>query len=497
MAHIFTNNVDLSNTQLLNAVLQQLAGDPGGLGNGHLYYNTASNTFKGKKNGSYVTLLTSGDVGLIDHDSLLNFVANEHVDHSSVSLTISGTTDQITVTGAGGDITSSRSWTLSLPQNIHTAADVQFGSATLSKAGAALSVRNTTDTASNQVGVLSGGDRATPANGDAAYISLQNETDAEALAEYARITWSADDVAAASKDGSIVFSVQVANSLTSRLTINSTGVAATGALTLDGTGVVLTTRTISTAANSGLSGGGDLSTNRSLAIDIPSLTAEASPNSSEDYGIIYEATSGQNRKVLLSNWPGGGGHTQNTDTGTTSTTFDIDSGGTGVRLKNSTGELQLRNLADNAYADLRVNNLVVTGTTTTVNSETVTVDDNIIVLNNNESGAPTEDAGIEIERGTSANAQLLWDESADQWVVNDGANTFSIVRKYTESIGDGIETDIAVTHNLNTKDISVSLRRNSDDAIVYADVVATSTTVATISFAVAPTTNQYTVIITG
>ena len=41
-------------------------------------------------------------------------------------------------------------------------------------------------------------------------------------------------------------------------------------------------------------------------------------------------------------------HTQNTDTGTTQTSFAIDSGGTGVRIKDSSGEAQVRNLADSA-----------------------------------------------------------------------------------------------------------------------------------------------------
>ena len=60
-------------------------------------------------------------------------------------------------------------------------------------------------------------------------------------------------------------------------------------------------------------------------------------------------------------------------------------------------------------------NLTVSGTTTTVNSETLTVNDNIIVLNNNITGTPTENAGIEIERGTLTNASLIWDEIADKW----------------------------------------------------------------------------------
>ena len=62
-------------------------------------------------------------------------------------------------------------------------------------------------------------------------------------------------------------------------------------------------------------------------------------------------------------------------------------------------------------------NLTVDGTQTILNTETLTVDDNTIVLNNNVTGSPTEDAGIEIERGTSANKSFIWDESNDYWSV--------------------------------------------------------------------------------
>lgn len=121
-----------------------------------------------------------------------------------------------------------------------------------------------------------------------------------------------------------------------------------------------------------------------------------------------------------------GGHTQNTDSGTTGSTFDIDSDGTGVRLKNDSGVLLLRNLADSAYADLKVKNLEVTGTTLTVNAETVTVDDNIIVLNNNVTGTPSENGGIEVERGTSDNASLIWDETTDKWKCGIAGSEYEI-----------------------------------------------------------------------
>lgn len=73
-------------------------------------------------------------------------------------------------------------------------------------------------------------------------------------------------------------------------------------------------------------------------------------------------------------------------------------------------------------------NLTVNGTTTTVNSTEVNIGDAIITLNSDETGAPSQDAGIEIERGTSANVSLLWDEGADRWDFGAGfdvrANAF-------------------------------------------------------------------------
>ena len=62
-------------------------------------------------------------------------------------------------------------------------------------------------------------------------------------------------------------------------------------------------------------------------------------------------------------------------------------------------------------------NLTVNGTTTTVNSNTVNIGDNIIVLNSDETGTPSQNAGFEVERGTEDNV-FLWDETNDRWTTN-------------------------------------------------------------------------------
>ena len=72
-------------------------------------------------------------------------------------------------------------------------------------------------------------------------------------------------------------------------------------------------------------------------------------------------------------------------------------------------------------------NLTVNGTTTTVNSNTVAIGDSIMTLNNDETGTPSENAGFEIERGTSTNVSLLWNEGTDYWQINDGSTTSKIM----------------------------------------------------------------------
>ena len=67
--------------------------------------------------------------------------------------------------------------------------------------------------------------------------------------------------------------------------------------------------------------------------------------------------------------------------------------------------------------DTSVKNLTVTGTTTTVETETIKLADNVIELNSNATGTPVDstDVGIVVNRGDSADAYLTWDEGEDRW----------------------------------------------------------------------------------
>jgi hypothetical protein len=113
------------------------------------------------------------------------------------------------------------------------------------------------------------------------------------------------------------------------------------------------------------------------------------------------------------------------------------SGGTGVTVTHTPGEGSTPSIAigqavgttDNVtFNDVTVNgDLTVNGTTTTLNTATLSVEDNIVTLNSNVTGSPSADAGLEIERGTSTNVFIRWNETSDVWeFTNDGSSYYSL-----------------------------------------------------------------------
>lgn len=82
--------------------------------------------------------------------------------------------------------------------------------------------------------------------------------------------------------------------------------------------------------------------------------------------------------------------------------------------------------------------------------------------------------------------------NADSVVINRTV----VVTKYAANIGNGADTSYTVTHNLNTRDVIVSIYDNASPyAEVMADVEHTTTNTITILFSVAPTTDKYRVVV--
>jgi hypothetical protein len=213
--------------------------------------------------------------------------------------------------------------------------------------------------------------------------------------------------------------------------------------------------------------------------------------------------------------------------------------------------------------------LTVSGSTTYLNTATLQVEDNKVVLNSNATGTPTVDAGIEIERGDYPNAELFWDESEGKWTASNGSASFALslaghthtssdITNFQEAVEDvvgamatdsgtvdltytdngagagtlsasvilaasasylsttsglavitdgfsrkvsanltGSATSYAITHNLGTRDVTVNVYDNATYETVETDIVRTDSNTVTVSFAVAPTSNAYRVVIVG
>jgi hypothetical protein len=167
---------------------------------------------------------------------------------------------------------------------------------------------------------------------------------------------------------------------------------------------------------------------------------------------------------------------------------------------------------------LTVTNLTVAGTTTTINTETINLADNIITLNSNFTGDPdtvVEDAGIEVERGTGANVKLFWDESEDAWTVTNTTGDFQILQA-VGAAGGKIKVPLTVdaspaaanvtsvtktnnkytiNHSLATQDLIIQIVDISDGTptyeTVFADIERPTTGTITIDFANAVTDGDY------
>ena len=95
-------------------------------------------------------------------------------------------------------------------------------------------------------------------------------------------------------------------------------------------------------------------------------------------------------------------------------------------------------------------NLFVNGTTTFVNTVNQLIGDNIITLNADlpQGGTPTQDSGIEVERGVQPNSSFLWIESAGKWSANNGNTSFYLNPSIDITTGGSIDGSLGVTGNV-------------------------------------------------
>jgi hypothetical protein len=200
-------------------------------------------------------------------------------------------------------------------------------------------------------------------------------------------------------------------------------------------------------------------------------------------------------------------HNQGTDQGTTSTTFQLDSAGSGAKLESLGGVVRARNAGNTAFADFAAGNttvngnLTVTGTTFTVDSETVAIADNIFLLNSNvTTGTPTEDMGIRGRRGASTDASLLWVESLAKWSAGIVGAELPLARVYETTFTNAslVAGVLTVAHGLGRRVVNVSIADSAFKEVKPDDITYSSTTQLAIDMTTFGTlSGTYTVVCEG
>ena len=480
------NDIELTNSSV--RALFSAAGD--------LSYNASSGAFSFTNDAGDIEGVTagtglsgggtSGTVTLSTNDSeidihaLSGYVANEHIDHSGVTLTAGNGLS------GGGDITASRSFALDL--NELTAADVDVGSdliaiidagdnsskkesisdlvAAIAGTGLSASSGQLSLTDTGYVTGVTAGTNLTGGGTDGT-VTVNLSADPSVTT----VTASGNITAGRFKDGTMEIA---SGSISSAVNVTATGIVSFGTLTDSGESIAVT-KFVDESDGIG-SNDNDTSIPTSAAVknyvDVQLATKDALSELSGDSDDVTEGTTNlyftaarARGNISVTDAGGDGSLAYNNGTGVITYTGPSASevrahisGGTGVTV--SSGEIAIGQAVGTTDAvtfgsAIISGNLTVNGTTTTVNSNTVNIGDNILVLNSDEAGTPSQDGGIEIERGTSSNKTFLWDETNDRWTI--GSENFvagTVIANLTGDVTGDVTGQVSSIGNFDTGDLS-------------------------------------------
>jgi hypothetical protein len=189
--------------------------------------------------------------------------------------------------------------------------------------------------------------------------------------------------------------------------------------------------------------------------------------------------------------------------GLTANGYSLDVNVNSDSLEISNDLLRLKDTidGDRIFQDsLTVNgSLIVNGTVSYIQTETLLIEDNIITLNATFSGSPFLNAGIEVIRGNQPTAALIWNESTDTWTAGLSGSEVDILLNaglgLTKS-GPTVSLDFnsivgtGLTHNGNQISVDI-LGINGTPVSQYGTSSVTVGNNSTTGLAITSTPNQY------
>jgi len=128
-------------------------------------------------------------------------------------------------------------------------------------------------------------------------------------------------------------------------------------------------------------------------------------------------------------------------------------------------------------------NLTVVGTTIYANTVTALIADNILTLNASigQASAPTVNAGIEVDRGSSDNVSILWNETSDTWTFTNDGSTYIQIADATR-----LNSAFALANTANTTADAGFAKANAANVLAQVAYTAANTASAdAVSFAIA------------
>jgi len=488
--------IDLNKNEMLQMVLEVLATAPSSPQEGQVYYNSATETAYIRTDGAWLDL---GQQGIVDGD------------YGDVTVGSNGTTITIDALAVTEGKIANDAVTYAKLQNI-AANNVFLGNdngtnsevqeLTAAQARAILGIE---DGANNYVHPNHTGD--VTSTGDGATVIGNDKV------TYAKIQNVAGNNVLLGNDNGTGSNVQELSAADVRTILNvEDGADVTDATNVDAAGAVMNSDTTTAAMN--------------FVVDEDTMSSNSStkvPTQQSVKAYVDNAlTGGMNYKGAYN----ASTNTPTLDTGSPSViigdTYTVSVAGTFFSEAVEVGDVIISEVTGSSAANaanwtILQKNLdgIVIGPASATN--------NNVALFDGTTGKLIKDSGVTISgsnTGDEVNASTTVAgivEEATQTEVNNGtatgatgarlfvnpsklglSSTLANAVRYTEAIGDGSATSIAVTHSIGRQFVSAQIFYTSTPyEQVECEVEMTSTTVTTFVFNVAPTTDEYTVVIVG